>query len=123
MADILIVDDEPSILQVLRRMLELWGHTVHEATNGKAAMQFLASAQADLVITDIFMPEMDGFELIETVKKTHPGLPILAMSGGGVMPKTSVLITASVLGVEAVLEKPFEVEEVEERVQRLLRAD
>ena len=122
MANILIVDDEPEILRLLRKVLERRGHTVLDAGDGKAAARILPTAQVDLVLTDIFMPEVDGFEFIGTVKKALPGVPIVAMSGGGVMPKGNVLVTASVLGVEAILEKPFEVEAVGELVDRLLPA-
>lgn len=122
MARILIIDDEPAILSVLARILEGRGHTVFQASNGKVALRDPAGFSADLVLTDIFMPEMDGYEVIAQVKKSWPGVPIVAMSGGGIMPKSSVLMTASVLGVAAILEKPFDVTEVGDLVERLLGA-
>ena len=80
---ILLVDDDEAVRSVLRRSLVKAGYEVHEAGEGGAALKLLASAPADLIITDLVMPEMEGIEFIMALRKTHPKLPVIAMSGGG----------------------------------------
>ena len=63
---------------------------------------------SDVVITDINMPGMDGHEVITTFRKRHPGVPIVAISGGGAVSKDDLLINAAALGAVEVIMKPFE---------------
>lgn len=67
-------------------------------------------ARPDLVVTDVLMPEMDGVELIIALRKEAPELPVIAVSGGGRLPKELMLDTASALGVVYTVEKPFDLE-------------
>lgn len=120
MATILIIDDERDVLRALRKVLEARGHTVLEAGDGQTALRHFAGHPADLILTDIFMPEMDGIELIMRVKSAFPEARIVAMSGGGLLDKGSVLAAASVLGADAALQKPFEMTELIEVVERVL---
>jgi len=120
MATILIIDDQPEILRTLRRVLEAHGHVVEEASDGQTALRHFAGRPADVVITDIYMPEMDGIEFIMRVKEAFPEARIIAMSGGGGLAKESVLGAAVKLGAELVLEKPFTAEQVTEAVARAL---
>lgn len=120
MATILIIDDDESILRPLRRILESQGHDVVEATDGGTALRRFAGHPTDLVVTDIFMPEMDGIEFIMRVKEAFPEARVIAMSGGGRLPMENVLGAAEKLGAEAVLEKPFTVDEVLAAVDRAL---
>ena len=120
MARILIIDDDPEILRVLRRVLESRGHTVLEAGDGATALRHFAGDPTDLVLTDIFMPQMDGIELIMRVKEAFPEARVLAMSGGGRLPMSNVLGAASMLGAEEVLAKPFTAAEVLAAVERAL---
>ncbi len=120
MASILLIDDDPEILRVLRKVLEGAGHEVTEVPDGKTALRWHAGAPKDLVITDIYMPEMDGIELIIRVREAFPETPIIAMSGGGYLARDRVLGAASMLGADAVLEKPFTVEEAVEAVRKVL---
>ena len=120
MSRILIVDDEPEILRVLRRVLEIEGHTVSDAPDGKAALRYFAGNPADLVISDIYMPDMDGIQFLMRVREAFPEARIVAMSGGGQISKEKVLGAASILGAVDVLEKPFTVENVLEIVKRAL---
>jgi len=123
MSKILIVDDDPAILRTLRRVLEIEGHTVSEAPDGKSALRYFAGDPADLVMSDIYMPDMDGIEFLIRVREAFPEAKILAMSGGGHMTKEKVLGAASMLGAVAVLEKPFTVEDVQEAVSGALAAE
>ncbi len=120
MARILVIDDEKEIPRALRKILEGEGHAVEEATDGKTALRRFAGRPTDLVITDIYMPEMDGIELILRLREAFPESRIIAMSGGGFLSKDRVLGAASMLGADGVLEKPFSGEDALEVVARVL---
>lgn len=120
MAEILIIDDEPGVLGILRRILEGAGHSVAEASNGAAALQQFEGEPADLVITDIFMPEMDGIEFLVHLRTTYPDVKVLAMSGGGLFPRDQALSDASLLGADQILEKPFSREDLLAAVDQTL---
>jgi len=120
MAKILIIDDEPGVLHVLREILEGVGHSVTEAQDGEAALREFEGKPADLVVTDIFMPGMDGIELMVNIRKTLPDARVLAMSGGGLLSRDQALSDAVLLGADHILEKPFSKDEVLEAVNRTL---
>jgi CheY-like chemotaxis protein len=123
MASILIIDDEGPVREVLRRLLERMGHTVYEAAEGKTALRMYAGNPTDLVITDIYMPEMDGIEFLIRVRDAFPEARVIAVSGGSFLCKEEVLRDAAQLGAVGILQKPFSVEECLEVVQRALKAD
>jgi len=79
---ILVVDDEQDIRQDLCDALRDVGYHIHEAANGKAGLQAYAEYGPNLIITDIAMPEVDGIELIRTIRKENYKIPIIAISGG-----------------------------------------
>lgn len=122
MSRILIVDDDVSVQGSLQRILERAGHEVRVAMNGLQALQILAEAAPDLVITDVLMPEMDGIELIGKLTAHDPPIPVVAVSGGGKLPKEVMLDTAGALGAVHTLEKPFEVEDLLAIVDEALAA-
>lgn len=74
---ILVVDDDVQVCSILSDLFEREGHAIRTAENGKVALEKIAAAQPDLVISDIQMPQMDGFELFEILKKSIPLLSIL----------------------------------------------
>src|ERR1017187_10374185 len=80
---ILVADDEEYVRLLIQQWLEAAGHEVAGAANGKGAAALLALMQFDLAVTDILMPESDGFDLIAELKKMQPAARILAISGGG----------------------------------------
>lgn len=120
MASILIVDDQASILQLLRRILERHGHSVTEAVDGFTALEKVSESRPDLVITDIFMPEMDGLEFLRRLRDLSPRPGVIAMSGGGVMAHDQVLALAEALGASLVLTKPFMPKDVLNGVESVL---
>lgn len=120
MANILIVDDQDSILQIVRRILEKHGHSVIEAVDGITALKKVSESNPDLVITDIFMPEMDGLEFLRRIRELSPRPGVIAMSGGGVVDQDQVLSLAKALGASLVLTKPFLPKELLEGVERVL---
>ncbi len=81
MARILVIDDDDQIRRVLRRALEAEGHEVLEAGNGKTALRVHRTSPAELVITDIHMPEMSGIELATSIRKIRPETKVLFISG------------------------------------------
>lgn len=120
MPTILIVDDDDDVRRVLRRILETAGHTVVECPDGQHALHALTEQRPDLVITDVYMPEMDGIEFLVHLREEDPDLPVLAVSGGSLAAADFVLEDASQLGADAVLEKPFDIDEMKRTVQELL---
>jgi CheY-like chemotaxis protein len=83
LSGILVVDDEPDLRAIARRVLERAGHEVREAGDGQAALDLVGQSPPDLILTDIMMPLMDGYELIRRIQAdpATAEIPILAMSG------------------------------------------
>jgi CheY-like chemotaxis protein len=94
---VLVVDDDTAIRFAVRMFLDSSGFTVIEASDGVQALRQLADRPADLVLVDLFMPEMDGFELIRTLRCGHPEMKIIAMSGGNRSGNVDMLPTARAL--------------------------
>jgi DNA-binding response OmpR family regulator len=120
MKKILIVDDEPHILMMLKKMLEKAGYEVDLATNGIEGIELFKKSQADLVITDIIMPEKEGLETIREMRRIKPNLKIIAMSGGGKVSAENYLEIAKIFGAAKVIAKPFTMQEMKSAVSELL---
>jgi CheY-like chemotaxis protein len=119
MPKVLLVDDNREVLATLRSMLERLGYDVAVADNGAQAMQRLRRETFDLLITDIFMPEMDGLEIILEVRKSDsPDLRIIATSGGGSAGDLSFLEMAMRFGADAQLQKPITLLALAEAIRR-----
>jgi DNA-binding response OmpR family regulator len=121
MAKILVIDDEPSILLMIKKMLEKAGHEVDMALNGKEGMQIFENNKADLLITDIIMPEKEGLETIVEMRKKYPDLKIIAISGGGRISADGYLPGAKLLGANMVFQKPLMQKEFLEAISSLLK--
>jgi len=104
---VLIVDDDPAARRQLRSLLTSNGYGVIEARNGRIARRLLAEREIDLVVSDIFMPECDGFELIAAIRAMNHPIPVIAMSGHESWTGLNFLDAANDLGAAAVIEKPF----------------
>ena len=120
MARILVLDDEPSILLMIKKMLEREGHEVDLALNGLEGMVLFEKNKPDLVITDIIMPEKEGLETILELRKKHPELKIIAISGGGRIGPQGYLPSAKYLGADMVFQKPLVPKEFIAAVTKLL---
>lgn len=118
--DILIVDDEEQMRLALRKMLEREGYSVREAENGDKAIRIHREKQADLIITDIIMPEKEGLGTIVEIKSEFPDTKIFAMSGGGKNSPEQYLRMANGLGVDRVFVKPFNREDILSAVAEVL---
>jgi len=117
---ILVIDDEESVRQIVKEMLVLEGYEVITAPNGKAGLQSFRKQPTDLIITDIFMPEMEGLETIRELHREFPQVKIIAMSGGGESGMLSFLSYAERFGAVSTLRKPFSREELLKCVAELL---
>ncbi len=104
---ILIVDDDAQARRQLSDLLTANGYAVIEAGNGRIARGVLAEQEIDLVVSDIFMPECDGFELIAAIRDMAAPVPVIAMSDHESWTGLSFLDAANDLGAAAVVEKPF----------------
>jgi DNA-binding response OmpR family regulator len=119
MARVLVVDDESQMREMLCQALTRRGHTVDQAADGRQALQRLAEHQPDLVITDLVMPDMEGIETIQALRRRCPALPIIAISGGGRVGPEDYLSMAKQIGANRTFEKPFRMEEVLTAVREL----
>lgn len=107
MSRILLVEDESLLLEVMCNILQAEGYEVHPAANGKIALEILANFKPDLIISDIMMPEMDGFEFLESVRVKPNGIttPFLFLSA---LTGRADVNRARSLGVDDYLFKPFD---------------
>lgn len=122
MACILIIDDEEDLRRIMRDALERQGHVVVEAGNGAEALDVIAQHPADLIVTDIMMPDMDGIETIIALRRGNPDVRIIAISGGGRVGNTDYLALAEKFGAMHVLAKPFRRQQLVDAVQASLNA-
>lgn len=124
MARLLLIDDDELVRTAVAVMLAAEGHHVETAPDGRSGVATLASGRFDLVLCDIFMPEMDGFETLRAVRRLCPGLPVVMMSGHTRFQRNrkgpDFLRMAVDLGAAASLSKPLDPAEVLAVVWRCL---
>ena len=120
MPRILIADDDDGVRSMLARRLTSAGYEVLEATDGRRCLDVLRTTPVDLVILDIFMPELDGIAVIARASRDFAHVPILAMSGGGTVARDQTLEIARRLGAAGTLSKPFEQDELVSAVRDLV---
>ena len=118
MADILIVEDDRAILGGLEANLEFDGHRVHHVTRGDEALGRLAEAKPDLLILDVMLPGMSGFEICRHIRRTDRRLPILLLTARS---EDVDKVMGLDLGADDYLTKPFSLSELLARVRALLR--
>ncbi|MEE4266353.1 MAG: response regulator [Desulfobacteraceae bacterium] len=121
MERILIIDDEPQIRSMLTLMLEREGYEVVEAPDGVDGIKIYRQNPADLIITDLIMPNKDGIGMIIDLKKEFPDVKIIAMSGGGLNKPDGYLKGAKKLGAACTLTKPIDREEMLKAVREILK--
>jgi DNA-binding response OmpR family regulator len=113
MPHVLIIEDNKDLRDLLQFILEGAGHSVSVASDGEAGLRAQQARPADIVITDIFMPNQDGLETIAHLRREHPQVKVVAMSGGGSRVKgEGTLLTAREIGAHIVLVKPFDNDEL-----------
>lgn len=119
---ILVVDDDATLRAGMVRYLEQAGNLVFAANSGRDGVEVLRRQPVELVITDIFMPDSDGIELIIASRRIAPWCPIIAISGGGPFWPSQVAATKQ-LGVRATLWKPFHFPDLLGLVREILPCD
>ena len=117
---ILVIDDDQAIREMLRQTLNAAGYRATTVASGREGGHLLKHELFALVIIDIFMPGRDGLEMIVEISKRHPGLPIVAISGGGSLTPEKSLEIARFMGARAVLPKPFTSEQLLSAIKTLL---
>jgi two-component system response regulator PilR (NtrC family) len=117
MSNILIVDDEQSYRQLLSLVFESDGHNVRTAMNGRQALESLQTEPADVIISDVKMPDMDGIEMLRSVRETLPDLGVVLMTA---FASVETAREAFKLGADDFIQKPFDVEELKLIVRKTL---
>jgi two-component system response regulator AtoC len=130
MHSILVIDDEADVRDGIKRVLDRAGYTVRTVDNAADAMLELKRQTADVVVTDIIMPKMNGVEAIERIVREFPMVGIVAISGGGnfdvtgyqpaAITTTAYLAAAKRAGAHCILTKPFESRELIEAVEQVI---
>lgn len=111
MNQILLIDDDEAMRETLADCLDSAGHTVSQAENGKKALQLLEKTTYDLIITDVFMPELDGIELIQILGERDDQPPIITISGGGgILPPGWSTKLTDVYNVASSMTKPIDMD-------------
>jgi DNA-binding response OmpR family regulator len=117
-ARILVVDDEPKLAQLLRSFLELQGHRVWTVTEGAAAVALLADHAFDLLLTDLGMPEMSGWDVAREARRLRPQLPVVMVSGWGAQIDPQQVAES---GVAEVIQKPYTFETIHQVIESVLQ--
>ena len=130
MHTILVIDDEVDVRDGIKRVLDRAGFSVRTADNAIDAMLQLGRAPADVVITDIIMPKLNGVDAIEAIVREFPAVRIIAISGGGnfdvtryqpsSITTTAYLAAARKAGAHCILTKPFESRELIDAVTQVI---
>jgi CheY-like chemotaxis protein len=110
-ASVLVVDDEPAVRTTIKLVLERQGHRVTMAPDGRAGLAALAAGGIDVLVVDLFMPGMDGLEMLREVRKHQVDLPVIVISGTSLdvpgQPAPDFLAMAVKLGAVSSVQKPF----------------
>ena len=117
MANILIVDDEQSYRQLLSLVFEEQGNSVRTAMNGRQALESLQAEPADVIVSDVKMPDMDGIEMLRAVRETLPDVGVILMTA---FASVETAREAFKLGADDFIQKPFDVEELKLIVRKTL---
>jgi len=110
MATILLIDDEDQVRMLFQMALEGMGYCVLSAESGRHGLRLLSHQEVDVILVDIFMPDMDGLELIQLISKTRPTSKIIAISGWS--GERNYLDVAKLLGAHDTLKKPLTLQEL-----------
>ncbi|HEX9490535.1 MAG TPA: response regulator [Stellaceae bacterium] len=120
MAVILVIDDAATVRHLMRRVLTEAQHSVIEAQDGEVGLSLFEAQRPCLVITDLFMPNREGIETIQQLRRLSPDAKIIAMSASGTASGKLYLGAAKKLGADAILPKPFMPADLLAAVERVL---
>lgn len=119
-AKVLLIEDADDLRQTLEYGLQKHGYIVKSLPDGRDAVEIIGEFCPDIVVTDIIMPNKEGIELIHELHNSAPALPIIAISGGGQIPRNDILNYAKAFGVRRSLAKPFQIKELARAVAEVL---
>lgn len=123
MARVLVVEDDTLVRKGVNRILERIGHEVWESASAKTALKLLTVMAVDVIITDVYMPGMNGMELLAHLSGRRANQHVIVMTGGGTVRAATELLTDALrIGAEATLEKPFSPGELTAAVSGVLAA-
>lgn len=114
---ILLLEDEVHVAKALQMVLKEAGYDVSWAASGRRALELLAQSSCDLLLADLYLPDMDGLEVVRQARAQWPTLPVIIITGYSSL---SSAITALRLGTADYLEKPFTDQEIIASIQRVL---
>lgn len=121
MSTILIIDDDEQFNLMLKSALEIKGYEVETANSGKSARTMYQNKKYDVVITDIIMPDGDGFEVILDLRRMNMIDRTIAVSGGGRTAADDYLVTAEHFDVAAVFNKPVDLQALRAKVEEIIK--
>ncbi|MEK7344443.1 MAG: response regulator [Pseudomonadota bacterium] len=123
MSTLLLVEDETLLREGIQEILEAHGYVVIGAADGVEAIEWLGQVTVHLIVTDLFMPNMNGVEFIEHVSANHPQTPVIVISGStGTAMKRMGIESIHVPGATASIMKPFKAAELVALIQKVLAA-
>ena len=121
MAHILLVEDSPEVSMTVREILATAGHSIEDAPSGREGLKLLAGGKFDLIVTDVWMPGMDGIALLKEIRGAGNSIPVIVISGGAAnAPLTYTAPLAATFGANVVIYKPFEKAELLKAVDTVL---
>lgn len=119
--EILVADDVEEIARLVALWLEEAGHAVTHAASGRDVVRLVKTKPFDVVVTDIVMPDGDGWDAILAINRMRPATRILAISGGGnQMPADACLRVAKGVGADRILKKPFQRAQLIDAVEQMM---
>lgn len=118
MLNILVVEDDKNTRKLITTILKNYGYETIEATNGVEALDLLEHNHVDLMVLDVMMPQMDGYELAQTLRENGSQMPMLMLSAKSQM---ADIKQGFVVGIDDYMTKPFDFEELVLRIKALLR--
>jgi len=118
---VIVIEDNADFRKLALRWFESYGIEAEGAANGAQGIELQRARPADVIITDIFMPDMEGIETIDGLRKEFPAAKIIAMSGRDPMVKFDVFEVAREVGASKTFKKPFRFEELVAAVRELAK--
>lgn len=118
MHNILIIEDDQRVADLLKRGLEDFGYAPSVAFDGEMGLRIFRSLNPDMVISDIVLPKMDGFELVKEIKRLNPAVPVIMLTALGT---TDDKLEGFDSGADDYMVKPFDIRELEARIRVLLK--
>ncbi len=122
MSTILVIDDDEQFNLMLKSALEIKGYNVETASNGRDAKALYQNKQYDVIITDIIMPDVDGYEVILDLRRLNMSDRTIAVSGGGRTAAEDYLVTAQHFDVAATFNKPVDLQALRAKVDEIIKS-